>query len=697
MMQNNSLPNPCRKLNWIIAAFILVWQACSLHEPSWDIDLLAPLAKTSVNLADALPRNYVSKDTAGLLKLVYSKAIFGLQKENFFRFYDTGITKSFTIDSLSLFEARISYPVTLGALARQAGAAGTIILLLNGQTFMIPPIGPITSGKIPLSADTLFQSMTLEKGQMDIALSNGFPIEITDVEFELRNEIDNALIVKGFFPRIGIDETVTQSFDLSGKTIQSKLVAQITSLSSPGSGNQSVLIDTADEIRADIRVYDLFPSEATAIWPAQNLINQKSNFTIRRIPVELTYAVVRTGRLRIHMVSTLQDSIYFTYELGSARKNGIPFVFQKTLPPAPANGTSSVTEIYSFDGYELDLRGKDENLYNSMANTTIASIQRTGIMKTLSKNDSLRINIQFESIDPYYVRGYMRDTTFHFGPDQSDLSIFKDITAQALQIEEATVSLRIENNMGVDTEFSVAAFEAENTKTNQKAALVGPVINAPLAIPRATDPSGSLPVKSQIANVEINEKNSNIAQLISLLPNRIYHALQFRMNPLGNVSGHRDFIYSDKVLDVQLNIEMPMFFSSEGLALCDTSSLSIDASDWNQVQSGHLLIAAKNKYPLDARLHLSLLDASGNEIDQITTGTERILAGAISAAGIVESPTESVLKIPIDRDLITNITQSKFLKTLIVLDTQPAHTGVKLFAHYNIELQVSANLVYRIE
>lgn len=53
------------------------------------------------------------------------------------------------------------------------------------------------------------------------------------------------------------------------------LIAEITNFDSPGSLGENVLIDTADAFVITMSAYDLNLLEATAIFPAQNLVNRK--------------------------------------------------------------------------------------------------------------------------------------------------------------------------------------------------------------------------------------------------------------------------------------------------------------------------------------------------------------------------------------------------------------------------------------
>lgn len=84
----------------------------------------------------------------------------------------------------------------------QAGLLGFLIISQNGLEIAIPSIPSFSAPVVPISADSIFSTMTLATGQMDISFTNGLPIDITNVVFELRNRSTNELIVQGNFPLI---------------------------------------------------------------------------------------------------------------------------------------------------------------------------------------------------------------------------------------------------------------------------------------------------------------------------------------------------------------------------------------------------------------------------------------------------------------------------------------------------------------
>ncbi|MBL7819509.1 MAG: hypothetical protein JNL65_02770 [Saprospiraceae bacterium] len=671
--------------------------SCKLQEPSWDTQLLSPLVKSNLTIHNLLDSDLYKSDSSHLVNLVFSKSLYDLSIDSLINFTDTSARKTFKIDSLSLYSTSVEYPITLGAIARNAGSTGQLILFLQGSTQVIPSIPAISSGAININADTLFTTMTLKDGKLDVRLFNCLPIDITDVKFELKNEANGALVVTGLFPLIPVNAEVSQTFDLAGKTVEGKLVAQLISLSSPGSRGVPVLIDTANSIKATLKVYDLHPVTATAIWPKQNLINSAYYFQLKNLPVELKETRIKSGKARIILYSTLQDSVRFSYSLPGAIKNGVPLKAYKVLDPAPPGGSSRFIRDEDLSGYTWDLSGQNQDSFNLAFNEVIGSVDSTGIMKTFSVEDSIYIELGFLDLRPEYARGYLRDTTLFAGPSLIDLDFFNRIKSGKLLLDQAKLSIDFENKVGVDLEFKLNEFNSINHKNNQSIALSATEINKPIFIPRASDQNGHLPIKATNTSVRLDEKNSNLTDFINNLPDQISYALQLKANPLGNVSQHRDFIYEDEFMNLNMNLELPMVLQSKGLTICDTMEMDLTKGDLSGIQSGNLHAFFNNGFPLDVKAQLFILDQNNAIIDTLLNGANVIAAAKESIPSSNYIPQLSQINIPVDKIKIDRLLNSGKLLLIAVLDTQPVGQGVRIYDTGVLNFQMTADFVYRVE
>ncbi len=682
------------KYCYYLAYIILIFVSCSRDNPSWDVGLLTPLVKSSLSLKELVSDSTLQSDSSGLVHLVYSRNINKISVDSFFSISDTTVSKSFAIDSLRLYNINVNYPFTLGSIAKQAGPIGSLIIGLNGNTLPIPAIGPLSVPKIEYNADTIFTSISLDDGKMDVRFENNLPIDITDVKFEIRNVNDNSLLVDGVFPLIKSRTTEAQTFSLMGKVFGSKLSIEVKNFSSPGSNNVPVLIDTSNSIIASLRVYDLRPNKATALWPAQNIIEQYLDFNLRRLNVQLTFAKIKSGKIFLKLKSTIDDTLHFYYDLPGATKNGNSFVIIKDLKPGTAANPSIIYEEYDFKGYDLDLSGTKKDTFNATPNTIIVRIDSTGIQKTFSKADNIEVELGFRDLKPTYARGYMGQDTFNLGPAEIDLDYFKDISG-TINFSTASMNVVVENSIGTDLVGEIKLLKSINTNKNSKIDLNSSILNQTINIKRATDNNGSLPINSSITKIDLNKDNSNINSLISNLPDKIQYQIQMRSNPNGDLYGRKDFIYDGELLDMNLELDIPLQLSAQGLSfmkLVDFNPLGLDLEN---VIDGTLHFFVANGYPLGADLKLEFISLNGQN-EKLEYLVDVIAAPGIQKSNFKVDPVESRNDIPIKATDIENLKKCTKIRISSTLNTRDYPQEVRIMDEFNLDLLLTASFNYKI-
>jgi len=487
--------------------------------------------------------------------------------------------------------------------------------------------------------------------------------------------------------------TVSQTISLAGKTVEGNLVGQITNMDSPGSNGMPVLIDTSDALLTTLTVYDLHPYSATAIFPAQDLVNKEQEVAFTFKNIKLTEAEVKSGKINVSVFSTLQDSVYFTYKLPSASIGGMEFEVFTVLPPANPGGVSSFVQSYDLDGYALQLTGANQDTFNTIYNSIRASVDSTGQIKTLSLDDSVYTSLEFVDIIPQYARGYLGQDTIGVGPSELTLEVFKRISSGTLDVEDVTMSLSIENEIGADAEIEINNLTSVNSNSGNQVQLTGSAISSPLFITRATDNNGSLPITSTQTQLVIDKSNSNATAFISNLPDRIDYEFELRTNPNGNVSNYTDFIYADYLMNIDCNLEMPLSIIANDLTFADTADMDIGDADLSKVKDGVITLIADNGFPFDATIQMYTLSSSGNITDSLFTNTF-VSAAPVDASNRVYEVRRSRLKMPIDEARIARLQNSKRLRIITKFNTNPQNVHLKIYSDYKIDFILTGDFNY---
>src|SRR5688500_18667272 len=119
----------------IAVAAIMLCGSCRRPEADiepWNVDLLAPLAKTSLSLSNLINDSLFQKDSDSLLSLVYRYPIYEARMADFLKVPDTTIIKSVSLKNLELSPQTLTQSISLGTIASQSGVAGATIIANNG-------------------------------------------------------------------------------------------------------------------------------------------------------------------------------------------------------------------------------------------------------------------------------------------------------------------------------------------------------------------------------------------------------------------------------------------------------------------------------------------------------------------------------------------------------------------------------------
>ncbi|MEL6851235.1 MAG: hypothetical protein AAFP92_22130, partial [Bacteroidota bacterium] len=354
----------------LLMGVLAACQADRLRNLSWQSEVLLPIAQTEIGLEQWVEdSDLLQTGSDNVLQLVYRDTLAQTFLADLVTFPDTGLSVSVKLDTLTLSSDTITQALTLADVAYQLIADGNILgyALLQGHGTTVDSIGPITglsSGNIDIDASDFFQFAELKGGELVLAISNQFPVDIENVILEIRNKnIPGPPIVVDTFLLVPTGATEERSYDLTGQSIESELVGELVNIDV--ARGDTILIDTTDFVEVKLVAQNLKAKTATAVFPAQTIIDSVRStlyeFQGEFSDISLTKMVVKSGKMQAQAVSTVEDSILFVYQLESAvgsmgEKPGL----NRKLPPAPPGGTSEFSWEEQLGGFTLDLRGQGD-------------------------------------------------------------------------------------------------------------------------------------------------------------------------------------------------------------------------------------------------------------------------------------------------------------------------------------------------
>jgi hypothetical protein len=672
---------------------ILLSGSCRKPDKSWDINALVPLAHGDLTIENMVKDSTIKKNADNTLSLVNVETLKSLDISSLLKIPDTTFKKTVSLQTIDLGTRIITRNITLGEVAKNAGLAGLIIVSNNGKKMIVPPLTGLATGPTDINAQSLFTTATFVDGNLELTIRNGFPIALTDIHFQLLNKSNpNPAVVDDTIAMIPAGAVHTKTYTLAGKTVNGLLTANILNMNSPGSNGDSVLVDTTNAIGITIKGYNMHVFSATAIFPAQNVVNDMLDIHYSLSGPEFKSFIIRSGFIHFVTRSTIKDSMHVFYTIPGAVKGGKPLVIIITIPPYSGTGADSTSQNVPLDGYNVDLTGQHKDTSNTYYNILQVHIDSTGKLESLALTDSVYIFYGLFKVIPEYAKGFLGTKTYEIGPEYANFDLFKNVSVNSISFPEMKVNLQISNGIGAPGTGTINSIVAFNSKTNKSLTLTSSWLNKPITVPAATDNPVLTPA---VVNIPLDNTNSNINKLLEILPDKIFYDITFTMNPNGNTNNYNDFIYYESKVSANLNIELPLHVGFDGLVLQDTITPDFNSAQiTDNVQEGTLHLTLTNDYPVQAKVQLYIEDFNNKIIDSlINTTSNTIPAG--NGDPLKPIPGKGTINVNISESQWQKIKQKNRLIIKTTLKTSGSQP-VKIYSNSHIKATLTGDFRYRV-
>jgi hypothetical protein len=443
-----------------------------------------------------------------------------------------------------------------------------------------------------------------------------------------------------------------------------------------------------------------FPIGGFKINPGTTIINQTEKTKYNLQGAELTYVLIKSGSIDVQLISSFPEKTVLTYQIPLAKKSGQYLNVSDTLPPASLSNPVTISKSIDLSGYEIDLRSSQMNSYNTIESYFNATTCTCADTFTVTSGDYVQIKTFFNTVVPELARGYFGKHDININSSADTIRAFKNFSSGIFSFEKVFLSLNIKNGIGADVRGSINTISSINTKTGNNVSLTGPLINSTFNINRATENgTGWPPVIESKYSILLNETNTNFNDFLSNLPDFLSYDMNVSLNPLGNISNGKDFVYYNKGLEVELNLEIPLSLSASNLILLDTISFNIvsEKDKENPPVNGNILMNIYNGYPLKILPQLYLLAADFTITDSLIASGNVFDAAPINSQGIVINPIFSQLKMPVDNDKMDKLKNASFMLIKLALTTQPANNYIKIYSNYSADVKVTGDFNYTIK
>lgn len=294
-------------------------------------------------------------------------------------------------------------------------------------------------------------------------------------------------------------------------------------------------------------------------------------------------------------------------------------------------------------------------------------------------------NIQYKEL-----RGYFGDLGLTLPKDTIALDLFLKQQSGRVNFIDPRVSLEVTNSYGFPLLLKAESF---NFVTKYSGSL-------PLS-QQLTDgilfdyPTVSEIGQSKVTTIILDTATSNLAAIISGLPQTVEFGLKAGANPNGD-TGEANFLVDTSNISVVVDVQFPLKATISEFVV--NQDFAFTFAGYDLVQSGAMRLVTQNEFPFDLGLQVILLDSNGVEIDSLFTAAQQnnvprgkilLKAANVDAQGRSTGPQEAITDFVLDVARIEKLKQTRKIRMRLAFATVENGTkAMSIFADYGLNLRM---------
>jgi hypothetical protein len=278
--------------------------------------------------------------------------------------------------------------------------------------------------------------------------------------------------------------------------------------------------------------------------------------------------------------------------------------------------------------------------------------------------------------------------------DSIEFDLFRgvdsNLTNVDFRISDPRIKFYISNSYGIPMSAQISEISTISRSAGKLTATGFP---DPLVIPTPTRQQIG---ETLIDSFELNKNNSNVADMISNIPQHLIYGFGAEVNPTGTTS--RNFITYNSELKISVDIDVPLAGRADGFELSqevDISDMTTDLDDIDQLEEILVRMFLKNDFPVDVDLQLYFQDSSGTTLDSLFKDGQMLLRSAVvDGNGRVTQSQDYRLDISMTREQFERIktsTQGLITAKLNTLKQNGSQPEVKFYSDYGIGFKLGVH------
>lgn len=432
-----------------------------------------------------------------------------------------------------------------------------------------------------------------------------------------------------------------------------------------------------------------FTSGTITLPAGTTIISLNQDFEIGSDDVLLKRVRMKSGYLQYVVKSYIDGYLACQYDLPGVVLGGESVSITANTNPGDADNPSEAGGTIDMSGYVFDLTGESGAEYNKLSSHITVSVATDAPSAAIVHGqDSVVVTMQF--IDPVidYALGFFGEHNYQLN---EEIDFFGGVAAPSgvLFLERASMDLDFVNRIGVDAKIDFNNIQSFSDLTSADLNY-SPLSNS-VNLTRALDLGGNVIPTEQ--HYHIDETNSGILNFLGIVPNALYINADVHINPLGNISGSNDFYYADFPLEAKFRMDVPLKIGAQALTFSDTVNFEFNE---DIELNGLIRLRFSNYFPFSANAQLIALDTEENH-SHVILNNGRIEAGSANLDGVVLSPTESEILVPVSSGILDVLRSSDRMNIRVQFNTPDNPDTFPIIDTYKMDFVILVDAAAKIE
>jgi len=331
---------------------------------------------------------------------------------------------------------------------------------------------------------------------------------------------------------------------------------------------------------------------------------------------ELKKIKVKKGKISITFFNPLATKTFYTIEIPSFTKDGVS-VKQTLLADKGTNTNPSVvTSTLDLSGYTIDLKGVNNNTFNTIVTNFDMQLDPNSTSATkVTNKDITKMAIQISGIQIEYAQGFFGNLQIESSTELA-VPVLRKFTDGSINLSDASVELNIQNSCKLMAKGKINSLESLNSTSGTDILFQNQQLNYPFFIAPAFTKENQLIATEK--KFLFNSSNSNLLAFIENLGDIYKINYGFELNPYGNLNGGWDEFFPTSEIAIRLKSIIPLNIHVKNVIFKDTLPLNFSKGrNVSSIQSGQLKLQCTSTFPIDAGVVLFFLDGSKQIIETI--------------------------------------------------------------------------------